>query len=162
MYRPHRKYSLIPTTSQAACHVVQKGTFMTKTGTFGVPGGPEKARHQAKVCCNQGSNPVRPISGSLDQILSQGALRGLPEAPKGAFRAKMCPFEVPGAQKRPNARPKWMVTLILTQSDQLAEVGTKFGPYGALRIFFPSYGLFEAKWALLGSCGYLKGANMTI
>ena len=55
-----------------------------------------------------------------------------------------------GPQKRPHTRPKCVVTIISTQSDELAAVGTEFGPSGPLSSFSPSYGLLEAKWALLG------------
>ena len=37
------------------------------TGPFGVPGGPEEARYQAKVCGNHNSSQVRPIGDSWDQ-----------------------------------------------------------------------------------------------
>ena len=46
----------------------QKGALRAKTDPFGVPGGPEEAQYQAKVCVNHGFNTVRPISGSWDQI----------------------------------------------------------------------------------------------
>ena len=46
----------------------QLGQFCVNTGPFGVPGSPEEAQYQAKVCVNHGSNTVRPISGSWDQI----------------------------------------------------------------------------------------------
>ena len=45
-----------------------KGALRAKTGPFGVPGGPEEARHQAKVYGNHNSNPVRLIGSSWDQI----------------------------------------------------------------------------------------------
>ena len=35
-----------------------------------------------------------------------------------------------GAQKRPDTRPKCVVTILPTQSDQSAAVGTKSGPRG--------------------------------
>ena len=43
-----------------------------------------------------------------------------------------------GAQKRPDTRPKCVITIIPTQSDQLEAVGTKSGPSGAFRSFSPS------------------------
>ena len=51
------------------------------------------------------------------------------------------------AQKRPDTRPKYVLTIIPAKSDQLATVGTKAGPSGALRS--SAQGLFEAKGALL-------------
>ena len=42
------------------------------------------------------------------------------------------------AQKRPDTRPKCVLTIIPAKSDQLATVGTKAGPSGALRSFSPS------------------------
>ena len=42
------------------------------------------------------------------------------------------------AQKRPDTRPKCVVTIVPAQSDQSAAVGTKSGPSGALRSFSPS------------------------
>ena len=65
-----------------------------------------------------------------------------------------------GAQKRPDTRPKCVVTIISTQSDELAAVGTEFGPSGPLSSFSPSYGLLEAKWALLGPRGYPNGPRV--
>ena len=54
-----------------------------------------------------------------------------------------------GFQKRPDTRPKCVLTIIPAKSDKLATVGTKASPSGALRSFSPSHGLFEAKGALL-------------
>ena len=45
-----------------------KGALWAKKGPFRVPGGPEEARYQAKVCANHISSPVRPIGSSWDQI----------------------------------------------------------------------------------------------
>ena len=42
------------------------------------------------------------------------------------------------AQKRPDTRPKCVLTIVPAQSDQSAAVGTKSGPSGALRSFSPS------------------------
>ena len=42
------------------------------------------------------------------------------------------------AQKRPDTRPKCVLTIIPAKSDQLETVGTKAGPSGALRSFSPS------------------------
>ena len=65
--------------------IVQKhhlGPFRGQKCPFGVPGGPEEARYQAKVCGNHNTNPVRPVGGSWDQIWSLGALRGPLGPPK--------------------------------------------------------------------------------
>ena len=44
--------------------------------------------------------------------------------------AKMGPFWVRGAQKGPNTRSKWVVTMSPTQAGQWVAVGTKSGPPG--------------------------------
>ena len=75
-------------------------------GIFGVPGGPEEARYKAKVCGNHDFNPVRPISGSVDQIWSPGALRGPLGPPKEALRAKTGPFRVPGGPEEARYQAK--------------------------------------------------------
>ena len=79
-----------------------------------------------------------------------GPSEDLCDPKKGHFGPKRALLVSLGAQKRPDTRPKCVVTMIPTQSDQLAAVGTKSGPSGVLRSFSPSQGLFEAKWALLG------------
>ena len=52
-----------------------------------------------------------------------------------------------GARKRPNTRSKCLVTMIPTQSDQLAAIGTKSGPPG------PSETLWGPQQGLLGPKG---------
>ena len=42
------------------------------------------------------------------------------------------------AQKKPDTRPKCVLTIIPAKSDKLATVGTKASPSGALRSFSPS------------------------
>ena len=49
---------------------------------------------------------------------------------KGLSGPKLAHLGALGAQKRPDTRPKCVVTMILTQSDQSAAVGTKSGPSG--------------------------------
>ena len=66
----------------------QKGALRAKTGPFGVPGGPEEAQYQAKVCGNHVTNPIGPIGCSWDQIWYQETLQGPLGPPKGPFRAK--------------------------------------------------------------------------
>ena len=43
------------------------GPFRGQKCPFGVPGGPEEARYQAKVCANHNSSQVRQIGNSWDQ-----------------------------------------------------------------------------------------------
>ena len=84
--RPNGVATMIPTQSDRSAAVAtkcgprgpseslrspQKGHFSAKMGPFGVPGGPEEARYQAKVCGNHDSNPVGPISGNWDQVWPQ-------------------------------------------------------------------------------------------
>ena len=47
---------------------------------------------------------------------------------KGLSGPKEALLGARGAQDRPDIRPKCMVTMIPTQSDQLVAVGTKFDP----------------------------------
>ena len=112
---------------------------------FGVPGGPEEAPYQAKVCGNHNTSPVRPVGGNWDQMWSRGPSEDLWDLQKGHFGPKRALLGSLVAQKRPDTRPKCVLTIIPAKSDQLATVGTKAGPSGALRSFSPSYGLFEAK-----------------
>ena len=106
----------------------QKDHLGPKPGSFGVSGCPGEARYRAKVCGNHDSIPVRPIGGSWNQIWALRALQVPLGPPKGPFGAKRGPFGGPGGQDRPDIRPKCMVTMITTQSDQLVAVGTKFDP----------------------------------
>ena len=82
------------------------GPFRGQKCPFGVPGGPEEAPYQAKVCGNHNTSPVRPVGGSLDQIWSPGALRGPLGPPIGALRAKMGPFRVPGGPEEARYQAK--------------------------------------------------------
>ena len=63
-----------------------------------------------------------------------GLVLGLFCAPKRARFGPKCPFSAklrPLAETiRPNINPKGVVTMSLTQADQLAAVGTKSGPLG--------------------------------
>ena len=70
---------------------------------------------------------------------------------KGHLGSKPALFGSMGTQKRPNTRPKCVVTMILTQSDQSAAVGTKSGPSGPSQsLWGPQKGLSGPKRALLG------------
>ena len=88
-----------------------------------------------------------------------GLVSGLFRAPGGSKRAPFgpkCPFSAKlrplAATIRPNINPKCVVTMSLTQADQLAAVGTKSGPLGPsddLRGL--QKGHFGPKRALLGA-----------
>ena len=80
--------------------------------------------------CLSCANFDRSHDGSAT-ILNLGPIWA-PWGPKWAFLVSL------EAQKRPDTRPKCVVTMIPTQSDQLAAVGTKSGPSGVLRSFSPS------------------------
>ena len=54
------------------------------------------------------------------------------------------------SQGGPTSGQSGVVTISLIPSDHLRAVGTESGPSGPLSSFSPSYGLLEAKWALLG------------
>ena len=56
-----------------------------------------------------------------------GGSKRAPFGPKCPFSAKLRPL---AATIRPNINPKCVVTMSLTQADQLAAVGTKSGPLG--------------------------------
>ena len=132
-----------------------KGAFWAKTGPFGAPWGPGETQYRGKVCGNHNSNPVGLIGGSLDQIRPPGALQDPRGPPKGSFGAKTGPF---GAQRRPNTRPKCVVTMTPTQSDQLGAVGTKSGPRGPSKTLGdPQKGLSGPKRALLGALECSRG-----
>ena len=82
------------------------GPFRGQKCPFGVPGGPEEAPYQAKVCGNHNTSPVRPVGGNWVQMWSPGALRGLLGPPNGALRAKMGPFRVPGGPEEARYQAK--------------------------------------------------------
>ena len=55
------------------------------------------------------------------------------------------------ARKRLNTRPQFVVTMSLTQSDQSAAIGTKYGPYGPSEdLQDPQKGHFGPKRVLYG------------
>ena len=65
-----------------------------------------------------------------------------------------------GAQKRADTRPKCVVTMSLTQAEQLEAVGTKFGPLGlSWDLWGHQKGHFGPKMALFGLLGAQKRAN---
>ena len=127
------------------------GPFRGQMGPFGVPGGPEEARYQAKVCGNHNNNPVRPVGGSWDQIWSLGVLQGPLGPPKGALigpKRVLLGFLV--AQKRPDTRPKCVnhssspVRPIGGSWDQIWSPWALRGPQGAQK------GPFGAKTSPFG------------
>ena len=125
-----------------------------KTGTFGVPGGPEEARFQAKVCGNHTSNPIRRIGGSWDQIWFPGALRGPLGPPKGSLRAKTGPFGVSGDPEEARFQAKVCgnhtsnpVKPIGGSWDQIWSLGALRGPLG------PPKGALRAKTSPFGVPG---------
>ena len=85
------------------------------------------------------------IPAQSDQSVAVGTKSG-PRGPsedlwdlqKGHFGPKRALLGSLVAQKRPDTRPKCVVTIVPAQSDQSAAVGTKSGPSGALRSFSPS------------------------
>ena len=68
----------------------------------------------------------------------RGPSEDLWDPPEGHLGPKRALLGSLGAQKRPDTRPKCVITIIPTQSDQLEAVGTKSGPFGAFRSFSPS------------------------
>ena len=90
------------------------------------------------MCGNHEFTPGGAVGGSWDQIWSSWALLGPLGTQKGHFGPKVALLGPLGAQKRPNSRPKCVVTMIPTQSDQLAAIKTISDRFGALRSFSPS------------------------
>ena len=62
----------------------------------------------------------------------------LQDPQKGHFGPKRALLGPLGAKKRPNTRPKCVVTMTPTQSDQSAAIGTKSGPKSGPQSFSPS------------------------
>ena len=110
-----------------------KGAFWAKTGLLWAPGGQEEAQYQAKVCGNHDSNPFGPICGNWDQIWPPELFSQL-----GLVLGQKGPLGPLGAKKSPSTRPKCVVTMIPTQSDQFATIGTKSGHKSGLQSFPPS------------------------
>ena len=83
-------------------------------------------------------------------------------APKRDILGQNWPFLGPlGAQKRADTRPKCVVTIILTQTEQPVAVGTKFGPPGpSWDLWGTQKGHFVSKLVLLGPLGPRKRANI--
>ena len=111
------------------------GPFRGQKCPFGVPGGPEEAPYQAKVCGNHNTSPVRPIGTKCGP---RGPSEDLWDLQMGHLGPTWVLLGFLVAQKRPDTRPKCVLTIIPAKSDQLATVGTKAGPSGALRSFSPS------------------------
>ena len=111
--------------------IVQKhhlGPFRGQKCPFGVPGGPEEAPYQAKVCGNHNTSPVRPIGTKCGP---RGPSEDLWDLQMGHLGPTWVLLGFLVAQKRPDTRPKCVLTIIPAKSDQLATVGTKAGPSGA-------------------------------
>ena len=90
------------------------------------------------MCGNHEFNPGGAVGGSWDQIWSSWALLGPLGTQKGHFGPKVALLGPLGAQKKADTRPKCVVTMSLTQAEQPVAVGTKSGPFGALKSFSPS------------------------
>ena len=101
----------------------------------------------------------------LDQPVTVGPKTGPPgpsedlqDPQKGLLGPKRALLGPLGTQKRPNTRPKCVVTMTPTQSDQLAAVGTKSGPWGPSEdLQDPQKGLLGPKRAFLGALECSRG-----
>ena len=128
-------------------------------GPFGSTGGPEEARYQAKVCGNHNLNPVRQLAAIGTKSGPPGPSETLWGPQKGLLGPKRALLGALGARKRPNTRSKCLVTMIPTQSDQLAAIGTKSGPpgpsetlWGPNRAFWGQKGPFGGPWSAVEVC----------
>ena len=135
------------------------GPFGAKKGHFGpkrallVSLGTQKRPNTRPKCV------VTMTPTQSDQLAAVGTKSG-PLGPseslwgpqKGHLGPKRALFGSMGTQKRPDTRPKCVVTMILTQSDQSAAVGTKSGSLGSSEsLWGPQKGHLGPKWALFGS-----------
>ena len=67
-----------------------------------------------------------------------GPSEDLQDPHKGHFGPKRALLGPLGAKKRPNTRPKCVVTMTPTQKDQSEAIGTKSGPKSGPQSFYPS------------------------
>ena len=98
----------------------------------------EEARYQAKVCGNHESSPGTAARGSRDPPrTSRTPKRGIlgQNGHIGPKRALLGPL---GDKKRPITRPKCVITMTPTQSDQSVAIGTKSGPKSGPQSFSSS------------------------
>ena len=83
------------------------------------------------------------------------------------FGPKWALFGPPGAQKGPNTRSKWVVTMSPTQAGQWRAVGTKSGPPGPSEdfwsprkdLFWPKRALFASFWSFSQTGWFYMGYN---
>ena len=109
---------------------------------------------------------VTMIPTKSDQLVAVGTKfdpswpsKDLWDPQKGLSGPKLAHLGALGAQKRPNTRSKCLVTMIPTQSDQLAAIGTKSGPpgpsetlWGPNRAFWGQNGPFGGPWSAVEVC----------
>ena len=89
-----------------------------------------------------------------------GPSEDLQDPQKGHFGPKRVLFGPLGTKKRPKTRLQYVTTIIPTQSDQSAAVGTNSGPRGPSKsLQDPQKGHFWSKWALSGVPGGLEEAR---
>ena len=129
----------------------QKGLSGPKKALLGARGAQDRPDIRPKCM-------VTMIPTKSDQLVAVGTKfdpswpsKDLWDPQKGLSGPKLAHLGALGAQKRPDTRPKCVVTMILTQSDQSAAVGTKSGPSGPSEsLWGPQKGLSGPKRALLG------------
>ena len=128
----------------------QKGLSGPKEALLGARGAQDRPDIRPKCM-------VTMIPTKSDQLVAVGTKfdpswpsKDLWDPQKGLSGPKLAHLGALGAQKRPDTRPKCVVTMILTQSDQSAAVGTKSGPSGPSEsLWGPQKGLSGPKRALL-------------
>ena len=91
-----------------------------------------------KSVVTMSSTQAQQLEGVGTKYGLSGPSEDLQDPQKGHFGPKRALLGPLGAKKRPNTRPKCVVTLTPTQLDQSAAIGTKSGPKSGPQSFSPS------------------------
>ena len=129
----------------------QKGHFGPKRALLGPLGAQGRPNTGAKCVVTITPTQSDQLAAVWTKSGPRGPFKTLGDPQKGLSGPKRALLGPLGAQMRPNTRPKCVVTMTPTQSDQLGAVGTKSGPRGPSKTLGdPQKGLSGPKRALLG------------
>ena len=136
----------------------KKGQFVPKQALSGLLAAKKRPDTRPKSVVTMSPTHAQQPGGFGTKSGPSGPFEDRQDPQKGHFGPKRALLRPLGAKKRPNTRPKCVVTMTPTQSDRLEAVGTKSGPWGPSEdLQDPQKGLSGPKRAVLGALECSRG-----